>query len=66
MKRADFVGSACSDICNATGIPGQVTNKSRESQEWRSEVKQAGKCGCLSSWHSSCSQESEPDRGLPG
>lgn len=29
MKRADFVENTCSDTCNAIGIPGQVTDKSR-------------------------------------
>lgn len=33
------MGNTYSDTCNTTGIPGQVTDKPRESQEWRSEAK---------------------------
>lgn len=33
------MGNTYSDTCNTTGIPGQVTDKPRESREWRSEAK---------------------------
>jgi len=62
VKGADLMGNLRSDTYAATRVPGQLTDKSKESPERRSEPRQVGKNGSLSKDRQCVFRENEEHR----